>query len=418
MLENRVNKIFVFVGLLIFQFVLSLIEETANSGRLLSLVLSGVSVLLILRAFVKKNTLLVIIFLFMGTYTFVLNAYFFFGIYFSFFDQCYEPSLVYFAAQLLLLFYSFLYYSLEISDLNLQNRIILKPNLLGYLVTIGFIVLIVISRVSGASILDSGSYSGVTSTRSFVPIEYALMFIPLAYIFSSNNIQKLLLYSVTLLFCIKYMLYGGRVALVEVFIVFLILKFQFIWSMKKTLAFTLVFAVLMLFYGVVRKNLSGAVFTLDELDFNSANAGEVYYSSIRILYLIKYNIITTTDRITSFLLYLSSGFFAGLSLPPLSNLTVYLKAQYPSGGGGLAPIYMFTFLSYPGVIFLGYVAGKIFSYATRISEITFKSIYVIMVVTMVPRWFAYYPVHLVKLCLYAPIAFVLLSTFKKYIKKV
>ena len=411
MLESRASKIFVFMSLLVFQLALVFIDETVYTERILSVVLTGVTILLIIRSVLKQNTVLVIVFLFMGTYVFILNAFYFFGIYFSFFTQCYEDGLVYFAAQLVLLFYSFLYYFLSIGDL--QSGIKMKPNLIGYLSTLGFLLAIVFSQVSGASILDSGSYSGVTSTRSFVPIEYALMFIPLAYIYSSNRFQRAILYLGTILFCGKYMLYGGRVALVEVFMVLLILKFQFLWTMKKALAVTMVLGGLLLFYGVIRANLSGAVFTIDQMDLNSANAGEVYYSSIRVLYLIKYDILTVGDRIMSFAIYLISGFYAGLSLPPLSNLSVYLKAQYPSGGGGLAPIYFYTYLSFPGVMFLGYFVGKVFSNLTRIKEINFKSIYVIMVVTMVPRWFAYYPVHLVKLCIYAAIAFFLLNNVSK-----
>jgi len=417
MLEKRRSKLVVLLNLIIIQTILAGIGETEFTGRLLSLVLFGVTILLIIRSVLKKNTLLLIVFLFMGSYSFIPITYYFFDQYFSFYTQCYESPLIFFTAQLLLLFYSFLYYFLKIYDLNPQIVIKLKPNLTGYVITLGFVVGIILSRVSGDSILVSGSYSGVTSTRSFVPIEYALMFIPLSYIYSSNKFQRILLYIVTLLFCIKYMLYGGRVALIEVFLVFFILKFQHEWSMKKSLIYVAILGISLLFYGVVRSDLVGAKFTTESIDFNSANAGEVYYSSMRILYFIKHNILTTTDRITAFFLYLSSPFALSLWLPPLANLSSYLKTQYPVGGGGLAPIYIYAFLSYPGVILLGYAIGKIFSYITKFSEINIKSVYVILAVTMVPRWFVYYPSQLIKLCLYEVIAYVLLNSLNTLLRK-
>ena len=413
-LESKSNRFIIVIILLLIQTFCWINTNTSIGGKMLALSLTGVSILLLIRSYLKGNSILFIVFLFMMTYPLILNAYYFFDIYFSFFNQCYEPDLVYFAAQLLLLFYTVLYFSIKIGSPKLNTSLQHRPNLIGYLVTMGFIIAIVFSRVTGDSILSSGSYSGVTSTRSFVPIEYALMFIPLAYIYSKNRFQLYALYLFTLLFCLKYLLYGGRVALLEVFIVFFILKFQYEWGLKKSLIYTSILGILMLIYGVIRKDFSSAVFTAEELDLNSANAGEVYYSSVRILYFLKYNILSLTDRAWSFILYIFSGFFYGLSLPPLSNLSVYLKDQYPSGGGGLAPIYFYTYLSYPGVLFLGYFIGKIFSKITEFKRIMTKDVYTIMVVTMVPRWFAYYPVHLVKLCMYASIAFLLLNLLDRY----
>lgn len=400
--------------LILIQTICWFIPSAALGGKILALSLTGISILLLIRSYLKGNTILFIVFFFMMTYPLILNAYYFFDIYFSFFDQCYEPDLVYFAAQLLLLFYTVLYYSIKIGSPKLNTNLEHRPNLIGYLVTTSMLIAIVISRVTGDSILSSGSYSGVTSTRSFVPIEYALMFIPLAYIYSKNRIQRYILYFFTISFCLKYLLYGGRVALLEVFLVFLILKFQYEWGLRKSLLYTSILGILMLVYGVVRKDFSSAVFTIEELDLNSANAGEVYYSSIRILYFLKYDILSVADRLWSFTLYIFSGFFYGLSLPPLSNLSIYLKDQFPSGGGGLAPIYFYTYMSYPGVVFLGFFIGRIFSRITEFKKIMTRDVYTIMVVTMVPRWFAYYPVHLVKLCVYASVAFLLLNTLNKY----
>lgn len=350
----------------------------------------------------------------MMTYSLILIPYYYFGIYFSFFNQCYEPELVFNTAQVLLLFYTSLYFFIKIDSPRINKPIIHDHNLVGYILTLGMLIAIVFSRVTGESILSSGSYSSVTSTRSFLPIEYALMFIPLAYIYSKTTLQRYLLYFFTILFCLKYMLYGGRVALIEVFIVFLILKFQYEWTLRKSIFYTSIMGLLLLIYGVLRADLYSTTISLEDLNLNSANAGEVYYSSVRILYLVKYDFLSFYERTTSFLLYIFSGFFSGLSLPPLSNLSVYLKDQFPSGGGGLAPIYFFTFLSYPGVLFLGYFIANMFSKITAIKSLNSINVYAIMVVTMVPRWFAYYPVQLVKLCFYTSLAYLLIKILNKY----
>ena len=91
--------------------------------------------------------------------------------------------------------------------------------------------------------------------------------------------------------------------------------------------------------------------------------------------------------------------------PPLGNLQHYLKDVYPSGGGGLAVSYFYAYGDYLAIGLLALFVAKVFN--KRSSKKISMRIYAMFVVTMIPRWYAYYPVHLIKFCLIGTVLFYL-----------
>ncbi len=412
MLENRYIKIIVTSVFLIILIILSGSNPTQVNGRILTLSLIGVNLLLFIRCILKGNLSLLVLFLFMSTYSIVPIFYYYLDLQISFYIQCFEESLLFFTTQILFLFYISLYLFLKVQEP--KEKIISKPNNLGYYISLFFILIITIFSIRGETILSSGAYlSGEAQT--YFPPEYAIMFIPLAFVFSSTNIQRLILYIISLIFSIKYMLYGGRVALVQVFLVFYILNFRYIWSVKKTVFIFCVLGIVVLSWGLFRKDITAFSLSSELFGFNSDNASDVYYASIRTLYFIEHGMLNINDRIQAALEFVGSVIVPRSLLSPLANLSTYLKESYPVGGGGLAPVYIYTMYSYPGVILLGYFIGKIFSFIERAEKMSSIYIYSVLVIAMTPRWFAYYPIQLIKLCLIGAILYYALNSLNYYL---
>ncbi|MBW8327115.1 MAG: hypothetical protein K0M50_20290 [Prolixibacteraceae bacterium] len=136
------------------------------------------------------------------------------------------------------------------------------------------------------------------------------------------------------------------------------------------------------------------------------NQGDVAHASARMIGLIDIGILDFENRISSLFYYIISIFTKGYTFSDLGSLALYKKEIYQSGGGGLMPVYFFVWLSYWGVILAGYIVSKIVNIFIT-SNNSYLLLYAALVISTYPRWLAYDPITMFKLCGYIfPIYFI------------
>jgi len=286
------------------------------------------------------------------------------------------------------------------------------------------ILILVIIGLKGQSLL-SGDYGSIVKIQS--PLyEYTLIFLSIAVLYvGKSKFKRNLLLGIILIIIGKALLYGGRVTSVEVILLSYILLFEDRIPKKWILAFLTVGFIFMRIFVVIRSNpilfLSGDFTFIDFFRLTnshqlSSNQGDVAQASARIIGLIKVGILSTGERVSSLFYSILSVVTPGVSFSNLSNLASFKQNIYSSGGGGLFPVYFFAWLSYLGVFFAGYIVSKIIN-----TFITTRNNYYLLFTALVmstfPRWLAYNPIVMVKLCFYVIPIYYLLNHVKFSLKK-
>jgi hypothetical protein len=137
-----------------------------------------------------------------------------------------------------------------------------------------------------------------------------------------------------------------------------------------------------------------------------SNEGDVFQSSVRLIGLIKIQALDAFLRVKSFIGFVLSIFVPAAWLPEEASLMTFKKGIYNSGGGGLIAVYFYVFLGWFGPLVISFYVFWIYGVAIFYKSIYLK-FYVLLIFSTFPRWFAYNPIILFKLCLWViPIAFV------------
>jgi hypothetical protein len=268
---------------------------------------------------------------------------------------------------------------------------------------------------SGGQSIFEASY-GANDTRVTTIANYYAVFYLVSY-FASGRIKNrlLLLNTVAILYCLHSLLLGGRGATITMGLVYYFLVMDRRISFVQLLGLIVFVFLFMVFWGFLRAGHTAAFFSLGEGGIGSAlglssslgnkyemqggHYTDIFHASVRIISMTDLGIINLGDRIYAFALFVASVFVPYSMLPPISNLASYLRGDYTSLGGGMAFAYFYTFLSYFGVILLGYIGNVIWN-KLRSSSNKYTLIYCILVFAMMNGWFAYNPITMFKLCLW------------------
>jgi hypothetical protein len=284
--------------------------------------------------------------------------------------------------------------------------------------------------ISGDSLLDGGAYgSAEKSTWN----EYFIMFF-LFLILSLPNytfFYKSLLTTLALLYAIKNLLYGGRIEVLQFFLLIFYVFYVFNQKIKYKWFYLFLFVALYFnevtsavrsspmdfFSGNYWDYLNPLIFLKSDnsLGYLASNQGDVLHSSARILGLIENNVLGFWERIFSFLSYAYSPFVPAKFFPEYSNLALYKQDFYSSGGGGLIGVYFFAWLGFIGPVFVGLFIGYFIRCFYTKKSIYYKIYGATLLITF-PRWYAYNPIFIVKFCFYSVFIFFMVSVFVKLIK--
>lgn len=270
-------------------------------------------------------------------------------------------------------------------------------------------VLCFIFGLSGDNILESGGYGRGMSNRSSL-YEYGIIFILIAIIYSKSGFHKNIVYFLCICFILKDLMFGGRVFSLQLLLAIFMLRYLHSISFKMFLLYVFVGYLFFQFWGHFRESLQGSEGYIAKKDGNSAY---VFYASMRIHYFIDKGILCLTDRLRSFFYFICSLFVSTDKLPSLANLSIYKQSSYYTGGGGLVSTFVYCWLGYPGVVLIPHFLGKILSGFYYTNSKYFK-FYSLLVLINIPRWFAYYPIGIIK---FAFIGTLLFYIFDKMFKK-
>jgi hypothetical protein len=266
---------------------------------------------------------------------------------------------------------------------------------------------------TGETILSSGGYGQTLESGSFSTFfGYGVIPLITALIYSDNKFRRNTTIVLMIMFVVKDLLFGGRIDSIILIIASYIIYFRHVFSVKSTLILICVGFIFNKIWGGFRAATSSDITdiftsTITNMEVSTDNSPLVYYASMRIIHLIDLGVLDMATRIRSLLGFLLSFIVPYHSLPPEANLSAYLKHSYFTGGGGLVSIFLYAWGGAIGVVLtaagIGYMIGRFLK--SSLGNYTF--VYCTFVIATVPRWYAYYPIQLVKFCVIAVIFFAL-----------
>jgi len=234
---------------------------------------------------------------------------------------------------------------------------------------------------------------------------------------SPHNAQKKLLLFIGIIYFIRVMLFGSRIAGIQILCLIFILYYE----NKFKNIFIYFFSIIGFLIMSLMENLRyGKLIVLNIQNINQtfiSNQTDVFYSSTVYLALIKNGIYDINFRIKSFI-----GFIINIILPskytfPEGIISEYSKSYDQYGGGGFIGVYFYVWLSYIGVVLIGILIAKIFNkmYKTKNKNIILFSI---ISLTTFPRWYAYSPITFIKMGFLAIIGYNLIKLLDSTILKI
>lgn len=317
---------------------------------------------------------------------------------------------------------------------NFYSYKITKPNKTIFWIISTILVFILFFGIKGDNVLVSGGYNNFENIQKSTLHEYFILVFLFLILYAPNhglykNVIRLFLF----FYVVKTLLYGGRIEVVQIFLLFFYLFYLFKNKIKAR--YILLFLFLGIYFNGIVSNIRSnpeiilsqnyssvfnpkEVFALDlKNPYISSTEGDVVHSSARIVGLINTNELTISDRLVSFISYLVSPLIPPSYLSDLSNLSTYKQDLVQSGGGGLISTYFFCWLGYLGPILSALLIGI---FINRFFELRSAGIYIygLCLLTMFPRWFSYNPIFLIKFSLYAVVLFYIINilTLKKTTK--
>ena len=366
---------------------------------------------LIVKAYKKRNICLFVAFLYMLPYTSVLY-YSLWGthVQLSYYTQFNTQRAFFDSAMIHFLFLVSFNFFLIIKQGPEKFTIHKENTLLFYISIFCCLYATIFGKTGDINFFSLGEYSP-DYTRSSL-FEYFFVF-DLISLKKKKKTKKnmCILYSIAAFYIFKNTLFGGRIESLMCILLLLVVDLQ------KKLKFKII--ILLLVVGYCFAFLLGIIRTygfswelIRESFFNNpaviiTQESDVNYSSVRIIEMVRLNVLTIEQRLQSFYLFCLSIFVPRENLPDLADLSLYKQATYPCGGGGLVSAFSYVFLGYIGVVLIGYFVAKIFSNGLS-GHKSFKNIFFILTFTTMPRWFAYYPISLFKLALLGSVVVYLL----------
>ena len=356
----------------------------------------------------KKNNQILLIVLFISTYSFPFFLYGFFDIYLAFYVEFLNPDIFNSVLKIHTLFNCVLFIFL---NKNTKIPAFTHTSYILYYVSIIALLFFIFGPTQG-SILSSESYGEIKNSRILgIPAEYGIGFVFFLITFNFKN--KFWTHFLIILFCLKYLSLGMRVVIIEVFLLYVVSNNLGKLSIKKILSYSLVVLTSMNLFAIYRsgsKELINWVFVF--LDVNIANATNVLYSSLRIFAISELGFLDLVDKITSFFLLVFGSFNPGFGFE-LSNLSNFMRDEYPAGGGGLISVFSYVMLGYFGVCLMAYFIAKVLNNSTFSKSSNLLVIYCSIVYFIIPRWYSYYPTQLFKFSIYFIIVYLIFNYKKK-----
>ena len=135
---------------------------------------------------------------------------------------------------------------------------------------------------------------------------------------------------------------------------------------------------------------------------------DVFYASVRFIGLLDFGILKESDRLKVFFYNILAIVVPFKYLPESTNLARYETHYYNAGGGGLISAYWYFFLGLPGLTFIGWYICFVIKKTISTTNMYYL-IYALIFFSSYPRWLAYNPIIIFKLCIYGALYFLLMK---------
>ena len=381
------------------------------SGIILTISLLTHNIYYLSKSIKENNGVLFLIYLFMITYSLPLFSYYFLDEPISkFYNDAESTEYVYDVGIQLLLFHI-----IFAATLKFRNKFKIDSFKNKYIYTIcAFLSIccIIISR-GGNIFVDGGYHNSLEIGGKDSILEYGIIFISLSLLHAKTKVKLYIVYCIAFLFIVKNLLSGGRIETMSLCLAFYCIKFQHSLSLKATFIIISIGFVLMTLWGFIRTAGNIDTFVNADSFAKNANGMDVYYSSMRINYLIDRELLGIKERIVSLFLFIVSTIMSYSNLPALANLSSFMQFEYKCGGGGLISTFFYAWGGYLGIILIALFISTCLNKSNKDKVSPYWKFYSILLVATLPRWFAYYPIFLFKFCLYGVVIFYIFRIAKK-----
>ncbi len=380
----------------------------------------------------KNNQGFLLLYIFCLFYTLSLIPFYFFNIDVSVWKDFNEKKYYDIVLKIYGIFLISPLFFIKKSFPNFINSLIIpkNPNIVGFFTTCIVCLIIIIFGQSGSNIFESGGYGySINESAKSTIYEYFIVFFLIAYYYSNQKRNHLIvLFSLSFTYIIKSLLFGGRIEVVQLLLLcyfILVIDHKLIIKPSKIIIVCLIFYYFNQIFSSIRSNpiplLQGDYisylnpyesYTNSSIVYVS-NEGDVFQSSVRLIGLIENGLLDAITRIKAFIGFFLSIIVPSSWLPEEASLITYKKDIYNSGGGGLIAVYFYAFLGWLGPFIISAYLFWIYR-LTAFNKNIYLKFYVLMVFSTFPRWFAYNPIILFKMCLWViPIVFISNLVFNK-----
>ena len=403
----------------VISFIISLFYENT-----IFLFIVAIMINLLLVAKYRDNQPLFILYIFVVTYLLYLTPYYLmnikFTVYTEFSDDRYYSATMRVYSSFLLFLYLFTAYGKKrsiIPELR-EFRGVIKNEFVYYL-AIAAMVILTFFALRGENIFSSGGY-GKGEVEASGLSEYFLIFLIIATLSSkkSNKIKTYAIISCAVLYVIRILLFGGRIPAIEVTLLVFILFFN---NRFKNSTIMILCGIGILFneiFSLIRANpyqaLAMVMNRTKEVEYIASNQGDVFYSTTVFIALKDNGILDLSFRIKSLLGFLLSFFSPSSLLWPETRISAYISTVSPLGGGGLIPGFFYLWFGYPGVLLCSFLVYKVIESVERLDIVNAKWVFLVLAMATFPRWIAYSPISLYKLCVWGIIVYSCVAVFDTF----
>lgn len=378
-------------------------------GKILSIIALVAVVYPLVKSIKTSNYHISIFYVFVISYILVPFNYFWLNKSILSYNPCERLSNVYLVLQIISTFHFILLYKINFSKSKNTRKPFVENNTAAFWFLVFFSLILVLFFAPEHTILNSGGYGEAHSLNEGSTLfTYSIMPISLALVFANDSFKRKVVYMLVLVFCIRNLLTGGRVESVMLLLIIFLLRIQYIWTVKKMALAILIGGSFFLVWGMFRSdvdqdliglyaNMIASIFSDNVVDFQSGTSANVYYSSVRVIYLIEEGILSWDLRLSSLSYFFMSVFVPYSALPAHANLSLFMQNEYWSGGGGFGPVFFYGFCGWIGVVLFSlFVSNCINKYNTTKNK--YVLYYLILLIATTPRWYAYYPIQIIKFC--------------------
>lgn len=413
------------MALNIFMLIMVIWSTVLQSGLLLSTVLILANLSLMYK--VRKNQSLLLVMVFMLMYSIPFLIHYLLGYDLSGYVYMNKEEYIF----LVLLMHTIFYLTVNVVTDKREFQtshisINLKQRCSKYVYYFGVAgcFFCLIFGLRGANVLSRGGYTMAGSSGMGALYEYCPIFYVIAYFFCGDiKFRKIFLQIIFILYAGKCLLYGGRVPVISMGILFFMLFYSGRYNTRTIMIGFVVLYLGMAVYGDFRDDLHINSFSMNRIYgiydmggenyFIGNNETDCIYAAICLVSSIKTGFVDLLYRAEAAVYFIIRFIVPSSMVNQDFNVIPYLQRNYTSiGGGGLVSAFWYFYFGWLGVVLAGMICGKVFSIIGNIAKYSSSSqIFALISLSLIPRWLTYSPEAMIKLPLYAVAVYFVMCRF-------